>query len=270
MLNIKTLDVGEVLNIYERLVVDASHSEDPISPYGVKSQTMLESAVSRQHTSFGETYKYGDAISNAATLCYGICCNHPFHNGNKRTALVALMCHLDKNNLTFSDRANQNLLYGFMLKVASHKILETKKLRKAHDQSDAEIKAMADWIRKKSRKVEKGERTLSYPELEKILRAHNIYFVQDKNSYVDLVKKEIVTKKKGLFRKEKVEVERKIANIPHWPGRSVGKNLIKSIRQKANLTARDGVDSALFYGEQSLPDDFIQKYKKTLAKLAKT
>ena len=199
MLNVKTLNAEEVLNIYERLVVDAANGIDPISPYGVKNESLLESAVSRQHTSFGGDYKYDDPISNAATLCYGICCNHPFHNGNKRTALVALMCHLDKNGLTFSDRANQDILYSFMLKIASHTIAEPKKLKKQYDHSDAEIKAMTDWIRKKTRKIEKGERTLSYPELEKLLKAHGIYFIKDKNCYADLMRKEKQVRKKGFF-----------------------------------------------------------------------
>ena len=28
---------------------------------------------------------------------FGICCDHPFHNGNTRTALVTMLVHLDNN-----------------------------------------------------------------------------------------------------------------------------------------------------------------------------
>lgn len=129
---------------------------------------------------------------------------------------------------------------------------------------------MADWVRKRTRKIEKGERSISYPELEKILRQHDIYFENQKNNYVDVIKYSVEIKKKGWFGQEEVRVGRKVANIPCWPGRTVGKNLIKSIRKQAGLTHADGVDSALFYGTETTPDDFIQKYKKVLTKLAKT
>src|SRR5690606_24971946 len=170
--HIEMLSKEEVIFIRSRLTVDAAQSDDPISPAGIKSEAMLESAIARQEVGYGNTLKYSDPISNAASLCYGICSNHPLHNGNKRTALVALLCHLDKNGYTFNDRTNQESLYSFMLNVASHKIAPKKKKKKSHDQSDAEVEAMGEWIRKRSRKIEKGERSVSYPELEKILRQH--------------------------------------------------------------------------------------------------
>lgn len=165
-----------MIEIHERLVIDAAESDDPISPPGIKNEGLLESAISRQEAGFGGQLKYGDPISNTATLCYGICSNHPLHNGNKRTALVSLLCHLDKNGITFNDRTNQDNLYSFMLNVASHKIASKKKLQKRHDHSDAEVEAMASWIKKRTRKIEKGERSISYSELERILRDHDIHY----------------------------------------------------------------------------------------------
>ncbi|MCX2802462.1 type II toxin-antitoxin system death-on-curing family toxin [Microbulbifer thermotolerans] len=270
MPNIKTLTKEDVIEIHERLVADAAESDDPISPPGIKNEGLLESAIARQHAGFGGELKYDDPISNAASLCYGICSNHPLHNGNKRTALVALLCHLDKNGFTFNNRTNQDILYSFMLNVASHKIAPKKKIKKGHDHSDAEVEAMAGWIRKKTRKIEKGERSVSYLELEQILREHDVYFENQKNNYVDVVKYTVEKRRKGLFGKEEVRVGKKVANIPYWPGRTVGKNLVKSIRKQAGLTHSDGIDSALFYGKETPPDDFIQKYKKVLSKLAKT
>jgi len=76
-------------------VADFAGTGDPIAPPGVRSMTLLESAVSRQHTALGGRLKYADPVSSAATLLYGICSDHPFHNGNKRTALVAMLVHLD-------------------------------------------------------------------------------------------------------------------------------------------------------------------------------
>jgi death-on-curing protein len=260
----------DVLNIHEKLVEDALNSDDPISPPGIKSEHLLESAISRQTVGFGGKLKYDDPLSNAASLCYGICCNHPLHNGNKRTALVSLMCHLDKNGFTFSDRADQDSLYSFMVKVAGHKIAPKKKLVRTTDQSDLEVSEMTSWIRKRTRKVQSGERSISYTEFEKILRQHDVFFENHRNNYVDLVKYVKVKKKKGWFGSEEVTEPTKVANIPYWPGRTVGKNLVKSVRKQAGLTNKDGIDSSLFYGNEMLPDDFIQKNKKVLSKLAKT
>lgn len=271
MSNIACLEVEDVLSIHERLTIDAAETEDPISPPGVKNEGLLDSAVARQFAGYQGNMKYDDPISNAASLCYGICSNHAFHNGNKRTALVSLMCHLDKNGRTFKDNSNQNTLYSFILSVASHTIVPKNKLKRGkHDKSDLEILEMSEWIKKKTRKVTKGDRSLSYVEFEKILRQHDVYFENHKNNYVDVVRYEMVDKKKGWFRTEKVREGRKVANIPHWPGRTVGKNLVNSVRKQAGLTHADGVDSALFYGDEVPPDDFIQKYKTVLRKLAKT
>lgn len=67
------------------VIADFAGSGDPVFPHGVKSHALLESAVNRQHSGSGSWLKYADPIANAATLAFGICCDHPFHNGNKRT-----------------------------------------------------------------------------------------------------------------------------------------------------------------------------------------
>jgi death-on-curing protein len=72
------LSTEDVMMIYRILVADFAKSPDPISPVGIRSVALLESAVGRQSTSLGSTLKYPDPISNAATLAYGICCDHPF------------------------------------------------------------------------------------------------------------------------------------------------------------------------------------------------
>jgi death-on-curing protein len=81
-MDLQTLTAEDVITIHERLVEDFAGSKDPIAPAGVRSMALLESAVGRQHTGLGETLKYPRAIDNAATLTYGVCCDHAFHNGN--------------------------------------------------------------------------------------------------------------------------------------------------------------------------------------------
>jgi len=125
---VQTLSYREVLEIHNVLVEDFEKSKDPIEPPGLRDNgELLESAVNRQFVGMENEFKYPKPIINAATLCYGVCCNHSFYNGNKRTALVSLLCHLDKNNLTLKEDVTQKDLYRLMLRIASHKLVSPKK-----------------------------------------------------------------------------------------------------------------------------------------------
>lgn len=120
-MDLRTLTATDVITVHETLARDFALTADPISPPGVRSNHLLESAVARQDVSFGNALKYPDPVANAATLAYGICCNHPFHNGNKRTALVSMLVHLDRNKLALY-QSNQDELYELMISVADHSV----------------------------------------------------------------------------------------------------------------------------------------------------
>lgn len=260
-----TLSFDEVVSIHETLVDDFSKTKDPIEPPGMRENgALLESAVNRQYVGYGNKLKYPNPIDNAATLCYGVCCNHGFHNGNKRAALVSLLCHLDKNNLTLREDVDQNHLYSLMLKIASHKFAPK---RSTSDTSDIEVQEIARWINRRTRKLKKGEKVVTFRELEKILREHDIFLENPKGNFRDVIKYE--WKKKNLFSK-KERVGRRVAHIPYpREGMEVGKKVLKTIREACNLTEDDGYDSEMFYSAETSICKFIVKYKKTLNRLAK-
>jgi len=63
---------------------------------GVRDPGLLESALDRPRNVFA--YEPGSSIfERAAALCVGIAKNHPFHDGNKRTALLATRAFLYLN-----------------------------------------------------------------------------------------------------------------------------------------------------------------------------
>ena len=66
---------------------------------GVRDDSLLESALARPQ----QTYAYGapppDLADLAATLAYGLACNDPFVDGNKRTAYVACRTFLLLNGM---------------------------------------------------------------------------------------------------------------------------------------------------------------------------
>lgn len=73
-------------------------------PTGVRDQGALESALSRpvNQWNYGET----DLCALAAAYAFGIARNHPFIDGNKRTAWVfaRLFLRLNGENLSFTAR----------------------------------------------------------------------------------------------------------------------------------------------------------------------
>jgi len=262
---INTIIVEEVLGIHETLVRDFYQSKDPIEPPGLRSLALLESAVGRQCTSLGNELKYKSAISNAATLCYGICCNHPFLNGNKRTALVAMLCHLDKNGLTLTEDVAQNELYSFMLKVASHRF--APRLRK-YDPSDLEVEQMSRWLENRTRSVKKYERIITYRELRNVLKSYGFEMENPKGNRIDIVKYE--WRRKWPIIGSKELIRKRYDHIP-YPGekKTVGKSVIKNLRKHCGLTEDEGIDSDMFYSGDTNVDHFITKYQKTLKRLAK-
>src|SRR4051794_23296475 len=113
------LTVEDVLHIHQRVCEDFAESGDPVGIGGVREKGLLESAVLRQQVGYGGKLKYPDPYENAATLTFGICCGHPFNNGNKRTALVAMLAHLDANGHAVFGM-NQMDLYRMIKAVATH------------------------------------------------------------------------------------------------------------------------------------------------------
>jgi len=267
-----TLSVEEVLQIHETLVAEFAASKDPISPPGVRSMHLLESAVERQNTSLGGVLKYPDPISNSATLLYGLCQDHPFHNGNKRTALVAMLVQLDKNKLTLFHTA-QNDLYELMLNVASHSIgiridKRAKTLKPIRMSADEEVAAISIWLKDRVDRLRRGERQISYRDLKRILERFNYVLEKPNNNVIDIVK--YVEEKKGWLSTRVVRVRKHIGTVG-WPGenRIVPIGEIKKVRKICRLCEEDGVDSDAFYNETAVIDSFVNRYRTVLRRLAR-
>lgn len=76
--------------IHDTLVTKLWPGSDPVSPREYRNRGLIESAVSRPfHSAFGADV-YPSVTEKAAALFHSLISNHPFHNGNKRTAVIAL------------------------------------------------------------------------------------------------------------------------------------------------------------------------------------
>lgn len=270
-MDLQTLTVEEVLQIHAILVEDFGRSGDPIYPPGVKSLDLLGSAVARQCTGLGEVLKYSEPVDNAATLLYGLCCDHPFHNGNKRTALVAMLVHLDKNKLTLHD-TRQKELFDLMIAVAKHEIglprgTKRRSSRRRRRSPDKEVDAIAAWLRRRSERVRRGEKQVTYRELRKVLERFDYSLQHPKKNTIDIVKFEEATT--GLIRRKRVPVEKRIGSIA-YPGdnRIVAMRDLKQVRRICRLTEEDGCDTDAFYHKAAIVDGFVNRYRTILRRLA--
>jgi len=67
--------------------------------YGIRDKGLLESAVARPMATFGGKDLYKDFYSKASALGHSILLNHPFIDGNKRTAFTSMDLFLQENGL---------------------------------------------------------------------------------------------------------------------------------------------------------------------------
>lgn len=118
----------QVLFIHYRLIEETGGS------HGIRDISLLQSAVARPMATFGSDDLYPDILSKAAALMHSIIKNHPFVDGNKRTAITAASLFLmrNKHQITVSN----NELESFTLKLAS---------------TNVELEEVAIWFRKQSK-----------------------------------------------------------------------------------------------------------------------
>jgi len=169
---------------------------------------------------------------------------------------------LEKNGFLLT--CNENDLFKFILKIAQHKIVP----REATDIDDREVAEIAYWIWKHSRRIEAGDRVISWRRLEKILRAYgcemelahgvgnrmNILRTEEKRRY-------ILPRKKIIYRTQVY-----CAGM----GTDVDLSVTKKIRKDLCLDDENGIDSNYFYkNEPHTIDDFINRYRRTLTRLSK-
>ena len=90
--------MNEPVWISKRAVL-AAHEEQLAEhggPPGIRDESLLDSALAKPHNVFAYS-EQPDLFILAASYAFGISQNHPFVDGNKRTALVVSMIFLDRN-----------------------------------------------------------------------------------------------------------------------------------------------------------------------------
>jgi death-on-curing protein len=98
---------------------------------GVRDENLLASAVLTPQSSFGGKSPYADIVEVGAAYLFYLSGNHPFIDGNKRTAMMAAIVFLRLNGI--EPTADSDEWERFVLDVASSKLdrdATTKQLRR--------------------------------------------------------------------------------------------------------------------------------------------
>ena len=83
--------------------------------YGVRGMDLLSSALAMPSASFEGRFLHKDLYEQGAAYAFHICQNHPFIDGNKRTALATALVFLSLNGIELEDPNGE--LYGLMMGV---------------------------------------------------------------------------------------------------------------------------------------------------------
>jgi death-on-curing protein len=98
---------------------------------GVRDENLLASAVLAPQSTFGGKSPYADVIEIAAAYLFYLCRNHPFLDGNKRTAMMAAIVLLRLNGIEPAPDSDD--WETLLLDVAASKLdrdATTRRLRK--------------------------------------------------------------------------------------------------------------------------------------------
>jgi death-on-curing protein len=101
------LTVGDVLALHIDQIREFGGSE------GLRDEGGLESAVAQASATYGGKHLHSGLFEMAAAYAFHIAQNHPFIDGNKRTALNAAIVFLGLNGFDVVDEEGQ--LYGAMI-----------------------------------------------------------------------------------------------------------------------------------------------------------
>ena len=69
---------------------------------GIRDQNLLYSALEAPKMAFGGSEMYPSIFEKAAAYLYHLIKNHPFNDGNKRTAFVSTLAFLEINQVKIS------------------------------------------------------------------------------------------------------------------------------------------------------------------------
>lgn len=112
-----TISITEVELIAYQLAEKLLKFDEPITDFGTRFPSILESCLATPFQKFGGKFLYEGLVKKTSVLFYLMIKNHPFKNGNKRIAMMSMLYLLHKNRKWIE--SDNQVLYNFAKWVAS-------------------------------------------------------------------------------------------------------------------------------------------------------
>lgn len=257
-----TADVLEAhYHIVDHFMGKDVESEKKVGGVGPKDINLLCSAVARQYW----RVDHYNIFDTCATLLYGLIQNHPFHDCNKRTAILTAFHYLaSKGRTPASEHAKFEKL---TVNIASNNLSNYKRFRKLLKKESGEVKVISAFLKAETRAIEYDKPRITFRELKRILINNGFEIDNAHKGFIDVYQ---VRQQKTLFGfPHKGNERKKICRMPYQgDSKEVHTGGLTRVREKTGLTLADGYDSAAFFrGAESLPD-LIEEYSELLSRLA--
>lgn len=126
-MNWQSVDIGQAILIHEVIIKRAG------TKAGVRDFALLYSALERPKANFAGRDLYPNVFIKAASLLESLCLNHPFTDGNKRTAWTITHKFLWDNG--YHLKSNRKEAADFMIYL---------------DNSKPELKEISSWLKSHS------------------------------------------------------------------------------------------------------------------------
>lgn len=110
---------------------------------GLREEALLESAVAAPQATWGGDPIMTDPVEIAGAYLFYLCRNHPFVDGNERTALATCLVFLESNGLLPPTKLPVDDWEALTLDVAASRL--------DRDQTTARLRALVSAIKKRKR-----------------------------------------------------------------------------------------------------------------------
>ena len=89
---------------------------------GIRDEGLLDSAVAAPQATMMGKPMFREPVEVAAAYLFYLCRNHPFIDGNKRTALATCLVFLSENGLLSQEKLDVDIWEQLVLDVAASRI----------------------------------------------------------------------------------------------------------------------------------------------------
>lgn len=213
-----------------------------IAGFGPKDFGLLSSAVSRQLASAGGSFVYDDFWDIASSLIFGLINDHPFHDGNKRTAFLSSVFFMMEHG--FTPAVDISAVEDFTVEIADYK--------RAHGRH-MEVSEIAPRFKTMFRRQDnRMSYIVTFNELQGLLKTHGCSIGNPSGNFINVYVGEQWVSQIGF---------------PGW-SKEVSRNAISTVRKSTGLLPENGVDAQVFFKGADPLSILIGEYEEPLKRLA--